>query len=92
LEFAKKYDYSASDLALYGGEEYHLIVSVRPTGFTAVSRALKGKLMPIGVVTREFKGVRLTYAGEEITVARKGWEHFKSQRRRMDDEPRRIET
>jgi thiamine-monophosphate kinase len=76
-EFAKLYGYNAGHLALYGGEEYHLVVTVRYDRFEAAQRAARGRLRAVGVVTREFGGVRLRRAGKEIVIPRKGWEHFK---------------
>ncbi len=78
-KFADQYDYRAKELALYGGEEYHLVVTLKRNRFAAASRAAKGKLRPIGVVTRGMRGVRLKEAGKEIVIEKKGWEHFKSQ-------------
>ena len=77
-KFADLYDYDEKELALYGGEEYHLVLSVRRSRFAAASKAAKGKLKPIGAVTNEFRGVRLRQARREIVIARKGWEHFKA--------------
>jgi len=79
-EFAEQYNYQASDLALYGGEEYHLVVSLKQSRLAAAFKAAKGKLKTIGVATREFRGVRLSQAGKEIVIERKGWEHFKKQK------------
>lgn len=76
--FAKLNSYRANDLALYGGEEYHLVVAVKPEKFEDARRAVKGRLKPIGVATREFRGVKLRQAGRRTTIARKGWEHFKN--------------
>jgi thiamine-monophosphate kinase len=76
-KFAKQYGCRANDLALYGGEEYHLVVTVRASRFEAARRAAKKNLKPIGVVTHEFKGVRLNQIGKERVIPRKGWEHFK---------------
>jgi thiamine-monophosphate kinase len=78
-KFCEQYHYSTRDLALYGGEEYHLVVTLRPSELDAASRAARGQLKQIGIVTREFRGVRLREAGREIIVKRKGWEHFKRQ-------------
>lgn len=75
--YAERYDYRAYDLAFYGGEEYHLVVAVTPERFSAVRRSARGRLKRIGVVTRDFGGVRLVQNGREIAIARKGWEHFK---------------
>jgi thiamine-monophosphate kinase len=77
-DYAKRYRYDAEKLALYGGEEYHLIVTVKRHKLELASRAARGKLRPIGVVTREFRGVRLTRSGRTVNIPRKGWEHFKT--------------
>jgi thiamine-monophosphate kinase len=76
--FADLNGYRANDLALYGGEEYHLVVAVTPERFNNAQRAAMGRLKPIGIATSDFKGVRLRQAGKQTQIARKGWEHFKS--------------
>jgi len=76
--FAARYHYKASDLALYGGEEYNLVVTVKPNKFNQARRAAHGRLMPIGVVTPKSQGVRLREAGGYSEIPMKGWEHFKS--------------
>jgi thiamine-monophosphate kinase len=76
-EFAELYHYDANSLALYGGEEYHLVVTIRRSRIALAQRAAKGKLQLVGVVTRSFRGVRLRQAGKETIIPRKGWEHFK---------------
>jgi thiamine-monophosphate kinase len=77
--YAQRYGWMADDLALYGGEEYHLVISVTPRKFAAVRRSTRGRLMRIGVATRDFDGVRLTKNGQDVAITRKGWEHFRSQ-------------
>jgi thiamine-monophosphate kinase len=76
--FAKLCDCKANDLTLYGGEEYHLVVTITPDKIETARRASRGKLKPIGIVTRRFRGVRLRQAHEEHVIAMKGWEHFKN--------------
>ena len=76
-QFAARYRYRAIDLALYGGEEYCLVVTVNPEGFSSAQKAAHGELRAIGVVTRKFTGVRLRHGGAEVKVAMKGWEHFR---------------
>ena len=76
-KFAKLHDYNANDLALYGGEEYHLVVTVTPNKFEIAMRIARGELKQIGIVTREFRGVRMGRAQNEVVIAMKGWEHFK---------------
>lgn len=77
-EFASRYRYDANQLALHGGEEYHLVVTVKRNKLALARRVARGSLMPIGVVTRKFRGVRFNKAGRSINIPRKGWQHFKS--------------
>ena len=77
-QFAARHRYKAIDLALYGGEEYCLVVTVNPERFRSAQKAARGELKAIGVVTRKSNGVRLRLDGGEVKVSRRGWEHFKS--------------
>lgn len=77
IRFAERRKLNPVDLALYGGEEYQLVVTVRPNKLRSVVRAVKGELKAIGSVTRQFKGVRMCVETREVRVERKGWEHFK---------------
>ena len=68
------------ELSLYGGEEYELIVTVKPKQWINAKRAIEavgGRLLPIGKVTRD-KGIVLDVKGKKHIVEAKGWEHFKS--------------
>jgi thiamine-monophosphate kinase len=76
-QFAARYGYDASDLALYGGEEYHLIVTVKPALLRIAQNATRGRLKAIGVVTKRSEGIRLARSGGDIKISRKGWEHFR---------------
>ena len=54
--FAELNSLDASELALYGGEEYELVVTVKPEKWddaVAAVEAVGGKLLPIGKVTEE---------------------------------------
>jgi len=75
--FADSYGYNSLDLALYGGEEYHLIVTVNPRLFRAARKAASGKLRAIGIVTERSFGVRLSEGGRVSRIKMKGWEHFR---------------
>ena len=80
LRFAEFNGLNALELALYGGEEYELVVTVKPKQWTTAETAVEaagGRLMPIGKVTRD-KQVLLNVDGETCTVEARGWEHFKS--------------
>lgn len=76
--FATQYRYDANELALYGGEEYHLVVTMKRNRLALARRAAQGRLIPIGVVTRKFTGVHFNKDGRSINIPRKGWQHFRS--------------
>ena len=78
--FAELNSLDASELALYGGEEYELVLTVKPevwaTALAAVG-AVGGQLLPIGKVTKD-KRIILRVNNEEHPIYARGWEHFKS--------------
>jgi thiamine-monophosphate kinase len=76
-KFAAHYGYNALNLALYGGEEYHLIITVKRRLFRTTQKAARGRLKPIGMVTKRSEGVRLSRNDEDIKIEMKGWEHFR---------------
>ncbi len=81
LQFAEFNGLNASDLALYGGEEYELVVTVKPDGWAVAEAAVEGvggKLLPIGHATED-KQILLDVNGEKCVVQTRGWEHFKSE-------------
>ena len=68
------------ELALYGGEEYELVITVKPKRWTVAETAVEaagGRLLPIGKVTRD-KQMLLDVDGEKRVIEARGWEHFKS--------------
>ena len=68
------------ELALHGGEEYELVVTVKPKRWADAETAVEatgGQLLPIGKVTRD-KQVLLDVDGVKCPVEARGWEHFKS--------------
>ena len=67
------------ELALYGGEEYEIVLTVKPNLWSAAERAVKrvkGTLLQIGTVTAK-KGVLLERDGKKLIIKPKGYEHFK---------------
>jgi thiamine-monophosphate kinase len=79
--FAQLNGLDASMLALYGGEEYELVVTVKPEKWASAEAAVKavsGCLLPIGKATHKCKIV-LDVKGEKRLVEARGWEHFKTQ-------------
>lgn len=68
------------ELALYGGEEYELVVTVKSKRWNEAKIAVEatgGVLLPIGRVTRE-KQVLMEINGKKLPIEPRGWEHFKS--------------
>lgn len=78
--FAQKNHLEAAELALYGGEEYELVVTVKPKLWTTAEEAVKsagGCLMPIGKAT-EKPELTFNAEGKHCVIEARGWEHFKS--------------
>ena len=78
-KFAELHDLDPWELSLYGGEEYELIVTVKPELWRKTERAIRkigGSLIKIGVATEE-KKIELRVDGKVRAIERKGWEHFK---------------
>jgi thiamine-monophosphate kinase len=81
LRFAELAGLDACELALYGGEEYELVVTVNPKLWAkaeAAVEAVGGRLLPIGKVTREKQVVMLDVNGKRRVVEARGYEHFRS--------------
>ena len=80
LRFAEFNRLNPLELALHGGEEYELVVTVKPKQWTNAETAVEeagGRLLPIGKATRD-KQVLLNVNGEKCPIETRGWEHFKS--------------
>lgn len=80
--FAKINELDPLELTLYGGEEYELVLTVKPMLWKKAEKAVEkvdGKLLPIGKVTAE-KQVILEISGKRQVIEPRGWEHFKSAR------------
>lgn len=78
--FARINKLDPSVLALYGGEEYELILTVKPTLWIKAEKAVEiagGKLMKIGKTTAE-KNVLMETRRKPVLIAPKGYEHFKT--------------
>jgi len=77
--FAEQNQLDASELVLYGGEEYELVVTVDPKRWAkaeAAAAAAGGKLLPIGKATRG-RRVLLEVGGKRRVIEARGYEHFK---------------
>jgi len=74
-DFARLHKIDTTELCLYGGEEYELVVTVKPELLDRVQR--KVPLMRIGQATTQKKLV-LKLRGRKIPIEARGWEHFKT--------------
>ena len=82
VRFADIHGLDPYDLGLYGGEEYELIVTVRPQLWEVAKRVIAdvgGTLIRIGKVIGE-KRIELRTNGEIRNIERRGWEHFKMEK------------
>lgn len=80
VEFARIFGFNALELGLYGGEEYELVVTVKPKFWDkaeSVAEKIGSRLFRIGTVTKE-KKLELKTGEGTLTIMPKGWEHFKS--------------
>ncbi|MEM2851245.1 MAG: thiamine-phosphate kinase [Candidatus Bathyarchaeia archaeon] len=77
--FAEFFQFNSRELALYGGEEYELVVTIKPGKWQQAKEAVKkagGDLIKIGYATDE-RRIILKTEKEEISIDARGWEHFK---------------
>ncbi|MGE5555974.1 MAG: thiamine-phosphate kinase [Methanocella sp.] len=80
-DFANQNGLDEADLVFYGGEEYELVLTIKPTKWEeakAVIETVHGSLIPIGKATPT-EGVFLEIDGKHRPIEPRGWEHFKSQ-------------
>lgn len=78
--FAEYNQIDPFELAFYGGEEYELVVTIKPEGWAnaeAAVEAVGGCLLPIGKVTKDTQ-MFLDVDGKRQVIETRGWEHFKS--------------
>ena len=78
-KFAEIHDLDPYDLALYGGEEFELVVTVKPATWEKAVKAVKkvrGTLIKIGKVTKDKKIVLVDKDGVERKIEPRGYEHF----------------
>lgn len=78
--FASIHGLDSKELALYGGEEYELVVTIKPSLWEKarkITEAAGGTLIKIGKVIKERKVILEIEEGKEELVLFRGWEHFK---------------
>jgi len=74
-QFAKMRKLDPVELSLYGGEEYELVVTVKPRLWKKARK--KVSLIRIGRVTKE-KTLALKAGRKTFLIEARGWEHFKT--------------
>lgn len=80
VKFAETHGLNPAELCLYGGEEYELVLTIKPQSWDKALSAVKnvgGKLIPIGKAIKE-NIVKLKTEKGLIPVEFRGWEHFKT--------------
>lgn len=75
LGFSRKLRLSATNLALYGGEEYELVVTVNPPRFPKLKKRFRS-LRKIGMVEDASRGLSVNVEGGSFQIENRGWEHF----------------
>jgi len=78
--FAMFHGFDSVELALYGGEEYELLVTIKPKLWQEAKKAVEnvgGSLTKVGRVTEE-KHLLLQTDGKLVSIEARGWEHFKT--------------
>jgi thiamine-monophosphate kinase len=78
--FAEIHGFDSVELALYGGEEYELVVTIKPRLWQEAKKAVEnvgGSLIKVGRVTEE-KRLLLQTDGKLVSIEARGWEHFKT--------------
>jgi len=79
VKFAELNELDPVELALYGGEEYELVLTINPKLWDRAKETVErigGALIKIGRTVAE-RGVFLEFNGIKRVVKPKGWEHFR---------------
>jgi len=76
VRFGDAYGVSPARLALYGGEEYELVVTIRREALARAKRRVPS-LITIGRVLKGPPAVSAIVGGKSFSVAPRGWEHFR---------------
>jgi thiamine-monophosphate kinase len=79
-KFAEINGFDPLELMFYGGEEYELVLTIKPSAWRRAEKAVGevgGKLLLMGRVTAG-RRVLMEVDGKRRVVERRGWEHFRS--------------
>ncbi|MEM3897104.1 MAG: thiamine-phosphate kinase [Nitrososphaerota archaeon] len=77
-EYAARYGLDLFSLVFYGGEEYELVVTIKPLLFDAAREAVEragGRLIAIGRASED-KAIKVRWRGEWRILEDKGYQHF----------------
>jgi len=80
MEFAEVNGFDPLELAFYGGEEYELVLTIKPSVWRRAEKTVEevgGKLLLIGKVTAD-RRVLMKVEGKRRVIESRGWEHFRS--------------
>jgi thiamine-monophosphate kinase len=80
MSFAKLNKLDIVELTLYGGEEYELVLTIKPDLWkkaVEIVEKVGGRLLNIGRITKTKKMILKTYS-REIFVEPRGYEHFRN--------------
>jgi thiamine-monophosphate kinase len=79
-KFAETNKIDPRELTLYGGEEYELVLTIKPNLFKKASKAVEkanGNLMQIGRAIDE-RGIFLQDKERRVPIESRGYEHFRT--------------
>ncbi len=80
VAFAALHGLNAEDLALFGGEEYELVVTVKPDKWEKALRAAEcagGTLIRVGEATHDKKVLLSSGSAPDRPIPSRGWEHLR---------------
>lgn len=75
VSYAAKRGLDADAMALYGGEEYELVLTIPKKNFPILTRKIPS-LIKIGMVEKDGGEVILRHRGRERRLEPRGWEHM----------------
>ena len=79
-EYAEKFNVDLFDLVFYGGEEYELVLTLKPKLISQAVEAVKkagGRLIIVGKAVEE-KAIKVRWLDGWRTLEEKGYQHFTS--------------
>ena len=79
---SRQYGWHLEEVAAAGGEDYCLLITIRPEGYPDLNRRYRQKfgrsLYPVGRITRKKGKLVYLQAGQPLVLQKAGFDHFKS--------------